>query len=394
MTLPSGSSEPMPDTPEARRYNRIKRYLSVFDFLLGLAFLLVLLFARTRGGLRWTDAVRDYALAGSREHYTLAVFLYVVMLLAAGKLLGLALDYYSFHLEHRYHLSNQKFPSWVWDQVKEWLVSVVLAGIVVELIYATMRWSAEYWWLLAWGVFIVLILFFAQIAPVVLFPLFYKFEPLKNDELRDRLVRLGEQAGTKVRGVYEWKLSEKSKKANAALTGLGRTRRIILADTLLQNYSSDEIEAILAHELGHHVHGHIMRSILLQVATTFFGFWATAAVLHYAVDRQMFLYIADFADLPLLALVSTVMSFLLMPLLNGYSRYNERQADRYAIESIGDVEAFISSMNKLADQNLAERSPSRLVEWFFHSHPSISRRIAAAESYRADHTGVFRQKNS
>lgn len=382
MTLPTDSSERLPDTPEARRYNRIKRYVGVADFLLGLAFLLVLLFARTRGGLRWTEAVRDYALSGAREHYTLAVFLYVVMLLAAAKILSLALDYYSFHLEHRYHLSNQKLLSWLWDQGKEWLVGIVLAGIVVELIYATMRWSAQYWWLLAWGVFIVLILFFAQIAPVVLFPLFYKFEPLKNDELRDRLTRLGERAGTKVRGVYEWKLSEKSKKANAALTGLGRTRRIILADTLLENFSGDEIEAVLAHELGHHVHGHIMRSILLQVVTTFFGFWATAAILHYAVDRQMFVFVADFADLPLLALVSTVMSFLLMPLLNGYSRYHERQADRYALQSIADAGPFITSMNKLADQNLAERSPSRLVEWFFHSHPSISRRIAAAKAYR------------
>ena len=385
MTLPSGSPEKLPDTPEARRYNRVKRYLSIADFLLGLAFLLVLLFARTRGGFRWTEAVRDYAYAGARQHYVLAVFFYVVMLLVAGKLLGFALDSYGFHLERRYRLSNQKLRGWLWDQAKELLISIVLATIVVELIYATMRASAEYWWLIAWAVFIVLTVFFAQIAPVVLFPLFYKFEPLANDDLRDRLVRLSERAGTKVRGVYEWKLSEKSNKANAALTGLGNTRRIILADTLLEGYSSDEIEAILAHELGHHVHGHIVRSILLQVAITFFGFWATAAVLRYAMDQQhMFAVdrITDFANLPLLALVSTVMSFALLPLLNAYSRHNERQADRYCFQSIPDVGPFISSMNKLATQNLAERNPSPWVEWFFHSHPAISRRIAAAESFR------------
>jgi STE24 endopeptidase len=385
MTLPTDSTERLPDTPEARRYNRIKRYLSVADFLIGLGFLLVLLFARTRGGFRWSEAVRDYAYAGAGQRYALAVFLYVVILLAAAKLLGLALDYYGFHLEHRYHLSNQKLGSWLWDQAKEWLVGLVLAAIVVELIYATMRLSEQYWWLIAWAVFIVLTLFFAQIAPVVLFPLFYKFEPLKNDELRERLVRLSERAGTRVGGVYEWKLSEKSKKANAALTGLGRTRRIILADTLLENYSGDEIEAILAHELGHHVHKHIAWSILVQVVVTFFGFWATAEVLHFAVEQHhMFEHLIDFANLPLLALVSTVMSFLLMPLLNGYSRHNERQADRYCFRSIPDVGPFVTSMTKLAEQNLAERSPSPAVEWFFHSHPSISRRIAAADEFRRE----------
>jgi STE24 endopeptidase len=182
--------------------------------------------------------------------------------------------------------------------------------------------------------------------------------------------------------VYEWKLSEKSKKANAALTGLGKTRRIILADTLLTNYSDDEIEAVLAHELGHHVRRHILKGILLEIAITFVGFWAANEVLRYAVfQRHMFESLADFANLPLLALVSTVLSLALMPVLNAYSRQKEREADQYCFESIGSVEPFISSMNKLAEQNLAERSPSRLVEVLFHSHPAIAKRIEAAQEY-------------
>ena len=230
--------------------------------------------------------------------------------------------------------------------------------------------------------FICLFVFFAQIAPVVLFPLFYKFKPLENEDLKSRLVKLSERAGTRVRGVYEWKLSEKSKKANAALTGLGQTRRIILADTLLENYSPEEIEAVLAHELGHHVHRHIVKSIFVQAAVTLVGFWAANAVLRYAVeDRHMFDSLSDFANLPLLALVSTVLSFVLMPALNAYSRSKEREADRYCFQSIPDIEPFITSMNKLAEQNLAERTPSRVVEWFFHSHPAISKRVAAAEQW-------------
>ncbi len=382
MTMVAGSTEQLPDTPEARRYNRIRRRLSIADFLLGLAFLLLLLFVTTSRGARWSEVLRDWAWMGARQHYVLAVFFYVGLLLLIGKLLGLPLDYYGFRLEHRYNLSNQKLRSWAWDELKGWLVSLVLAGIVAELVYWTIRAAPQRWWLFAWAVFTGLSVFFVQIAPVVLFPLFYKFQPLENEELRQRLVRLSEHAGARVREVYEWKLSEKSTKANAALTGLGRTRRIILADTLLAHYSPDEIESILAHELGHHVHGHIRKGILVQAVITFFGFWATAELLRYAVEqRHMFQTLSDFANLPLLLLVGTVISVLLMPALNAYSRRNERQADRYALQSIPDVAPFISSMEKLARQNLAERRPARWVEWLFHSHPAIWRRIRAAEVF-------------
>ena len=241
-------------------------------------------------------------------------------------------------------------------------MGLVLAGIVVELLYFMIRQSPQHWWIITWAVFMVLFIVLAQIAPVVLFPIFYKFEPLENEDLRRRLVQLSEHAGTRVRGVYRWKLSEKSKKANAALTGLGRTRRIILADTLLDNYAPEEIEAVLAHELGHHVHRHILKSIFVQAGITLLGFWVANWVLHYTVDHHMFNLeeLSDFANLPLLALTATALSLLLMPALNAYSRYNERQADRYAFESIASVEPFISSMNKLAQQNLAERTPSKM----------------------------------
>ena len=344
--------------------------------MLGLGFLVLLL------ATGWSGTLRDLAYRAAFQNYTIAVFLYVVMLMAIGKLLGFGLDYYGFRLEHRFQLSNMRVRAWVWDEAKGFLVGVILAGVVVELLYLIIREFSQYWWLIAWAVFLGLFVVLAQLAPVVLFPIFYKFAPLENDELKARLVRLSEKAGTRVRGVYQWKLSEKSKKANAALTGLGSTRRIILADTLLEGYSSDEIEAVLAHELGHHVHKHILKSIAVQAATTFVGFWAANWVLHYAVDRlHTFETLSDFANLPLLALVSTVLSFLLMPALNAYSRFNERQADRYAFESIASVKPFITSMNKLADQNLAERAPSRWVEWFFHSHPAISKRVQAAEAW-------------
>ena len=377
------------DTPEVRKYNRIRRWLEIGEFLLGLGFLVVLV---VTGGSSW---IRDLAYRGAFQSYVLAVFLYVFILAFIVKLLGLGLDYFAFRLEHRYRLSNQKPRAWMWDQVKGFLVGLVLASLLVELLYFIIRQFPQHWWLLAWMGFLAVAVLLAQLAPVVLLPIFYKFEPLENDELKLRLTHLGERAGTRVRGVYRWKLSEKSKKANAALTGLGSTRRIILADTLLDNYSADEIEAVLAHELGHHVHKHIAKGIAMQAAVTFLGFWAADLVLRYALEsRHMFETLSDFASLPLLVVTFAMLSFLLMPALNAFSRRNERQADHYAFENATHISSFISSMNKLADQNLAERTPSRWVEWWFYSHPAIARRIAAAELWAranaADSVGAGR----
>src|ERR1700728_1356112 len=378
----SGSTPPTPDSPEARRYNKILRWLGITDFVVGSAFLILLLITG------WTDWLRDFSLRRGFQNYTLAVFLYLFFLLFISKALGFGFDYYGFRLERRFQLSTQKFRSWLWDEAKGFLVGLVLGGIVVELLYFMIRQSPQHWWFITWALFMGLFILLAQLAPVVLLPIFYKFEPLDNEDLRRRLVQLSEHAGTQVRGVYRWKLSEKSKKANAALTGLRGTRRIILADTLLDNYAPEEIEAVLAHELGHHVHKHILKSILVQAGTTLLGFWVANWVLHYAVDRHMFEELSDFANLPLLALTATALSLLLMPALNAYSRYNERQADRYAFESIDSVEPFISSMNKLALQNLAERTPSKWIEALFHSHPAISKLVAAAEAWdRAQGTG-------
>jgi STE24 endopeptidase len=364
------------DSPEARQYSRIQRWLSVSDTTLGIAFLIVLL------ATGWTRDLRDLTFRIAHEHYVLALFFYVLLLTVISKGLSLALDIYSFRLEHRFHLSNQGTASWIGDEIKGWLLGLVLMTLLAELVYAIIRLSLSYWWLIAWAAFTALFVIFAQLAPVVLFPIFYKFVPLQNQELRERLVRLSERAGTRVRGVYEWKLSEKSKKANAALTGLGNTRRIILADTLLQNYSDDEIEAVLAHELGHHVHGHILKSIVLQMVVTFLGFWAANEALRYATyQAHMFDMLSDFANLPLLALVSAAISLVLMPALNAYSRFNERQADRYCWKSVASVDPFITAMDKLSAQNLSEKTPSRVVEVLFHSHPAISRRIQAARRF-------------
>lgn len=369
---------PTGDSSEARRYNRISRGLGIADAALGLVLMAILLVTGLSKGLR------DLSFSLGVENYALALLIYVLALSVIGKLLGFALDYYSFRLEHEYHLSNQKLRGWIWDQFKGFLVGLVVASILAELLYFAIRQWPQSWWIISWFFFLALFVLFAQIAPVVLFPIFYHFKPLDNDRLRDRLTLLGQRAGTRVRGVYEWMLSEKSKKANAALTGLGSTRRIILADTLLANYTDDEIEAVLAHELGHHVHKHIVKSLVVQAGISFVGFWLLKLVVRFSYQQESwFSSQYDFANLPLIVLVTTMLSLALMPALNAYSRFNERQADRYAWQNIASIQPFVTAMNKLADQNLAERNPPRWIELLFHSHPPISRRITAAEAWAA-----------
>jgi STE24 endopeptidase len=194
------------DSLESRRYNRIKRWLGFADAVIGFVLLAVLL------ATGWTGWLRDLAERGAWQNYSFAVFLYVLMLMLISKAIGLPLEYYGFRLEHRYNLSNQKFRSWLWDECKSFLVGLALAGIVVELLYMLMRETPQHWWLIAWAVFLGFAVLLAQLAPVVLFPMFYKFEPLENEELKRRLIVLSERAGTRVRGVYKWHLSEKARK--------------------------------------------------------------------------------------------------------------------------------------------------------------------------------------
>jgi STE24 endopeptidase len=363
------------DSPEAREYNRVQRQLTIADALLGLAMLAIILVTG------WSADFRDitFRLSGG-SNYVLALFLYVFLLSVISRIVSLPLDYYGFRIEHRYNLSNQKLNGWIADEAKSYLLGLALSTVLTQVIYLLIRTEPTYWWIWAWALFLGLFVALAQLAPILLFPLFYRFRALENESLRDRLTRLSERAGAKVRGVYEWNLSEKSRKANAALMGLGRTRRIVLADTLLENYTEDEIEAVLAHELGHHAHNHILKSILVQAVISFVGFWVVKTALRKPYP-EWFSSQADFANLPLILLVATVMSLLLLPILNTYSRFNERQADQYAWKSIASVEPFLTAMNKLAVQNLAERVPARWVEILFHSHPSTSRRIEAAERW-------------
>ena len=368
----AGGGGPPEDAAEARRYHRLQRRMAVADVALGLGVMGVILAAD------WTSDFRNFAVRLAGDRYAVALFLYTSILLLLTKFLGLGLDYYGFRVEHRYHLSHQRLRGWAWDQTKGFALTFLFSQALVQLVYLLIRLQPQWWWVAGWILVMLISVLLAQIAPVLLFPIFFRFRVLTDEELTTRLTRMCERAGARIRGVYEWRLSEKTKKANAALMGLGRTRRIVISDTLLAACNHDEIEAVLAHELGHHVYRHMWKAIAVQGAVTFFGFWCLKLAVRWAaLDWKRYAQI-DFANLPLMILVATAISVLLAPVMNAYSRFNERQADAYAWQTLGTVQPFCSAMEKLAALNLAEREPSRWVEILFHSHPATARRMKAA----------------
>ena len=371
---------------KATRYHRLRRRADLLGTAAAGAVLLTL--ALSDGSAR----LRELAAALSqwvpeRLNDVVMVMLVTLLVMLILAIVELPFAYYHGHrLEHRYGLSTQTTSHWFSDQGKGVLLGIALAVLGTAVIYYALREWPDHWWWISAAVFAVATIGLAQLAPVVLLPIFYKFKPLDRPALVERLVKLAASARTNVNGVFEWVLSSHTKKANAALAGLGRTRRILLSDTLLADYSEDEIEVILAHELAHHVHHDLWRGIAVQALALFGGFFAGHVILTAFAEPLGLRGISDPAGLPALLLVGGVWTFLLLPVVNAVSRAQERAADRYALTTTRNVDAFVTAMKRLSQQNLAEEYPSKIVRFLFYSHPPIPERIDAARAFgRGEH---------
>jgi STE24 endopeptidase len=371
---------------KATRYHRLKRRARVAGLLLGSSALVGLVLSG--GAIRLRDGAEAVARAvplapGWEPWVVVALFVTVLVLLAETIAFPLA-AYRGYLLERRYGLGTETFAHWMRDHLKTVGLGLLFGIVAAQAVYWALREYPAWWWLLAPGMSSVFSVLLAWAAPVLLFPLFYRVVPLQREALRERLLRIARQAGTRVLGAYEWKLGERSRAANAALVGIGPTRRILLSDTLLAEYTDDEIEVILAHELAHHVHGDIRNGLLLDAVLTL----ATLLVLHGALwlawEPLGFRGPADVAGLPFLLMVGGLWSLSFVPLLNAMSRSHERRADRFALDLTRNPAAFISAMKRLGQQNLADEWPSRLSEVLFHSHPPLPQRIAAARAWMPD----------
>jgi STE24 endopeptidase len=379
-----------PESPDIERQSRAKEYarlrlrLSLSGMGISTAGILVLLVSglgnwlsdllRAPVWLRWQPV---------SGWYPLQILAYVLLIVLVYEAITAPLRYYGgYVLTHRYDLSTMSRGAWLKDHCKGLGLSVVLELVVIELVYVLLALQPESWWLWVALVLIVFSVVMTALAPVLILPLFYKFTPLPEGELTGRLLALAQRARTHVRGVFILHLSDKTTAANAALMGLGRTRRIVIGDTMLDRYTTDEIEVVLAHELGHHVHHDLQTLLCGQSLFLLAGLFLANLAFHWSVQVQHFYPgLADSSTLPFFFALVSLCGLLVMPLSNGLSRAVEYQADEYALQATHKVEAFKSAMVRLTNQNLAEVEPAALIEWLFHSHPSLLKRLQHAETF-------------
>ena len=362
----------------AKEYASIRRSYMLLDLILGAILLLAWLV------LDWSTTLRDWIHSWTQISW-IAVLVFGYIFGAAFTILDLPLSYYTgYVLPHRYQQSNQDLKGWILDMIKNLMLSAFLGGILLEIVYLVLLSAPESWWLWTAGILLLFNILLANLAPVLLLPIFYKFTPLGEEyqDLTKRLLDLANKTGTNVAGVYRFDMSKRTKAANAGLTGLGNTRRIILGDTLLDDFQVDEIETVLAHELGHQKNHDIPLGMIFQTILTLGGLYLTSLCLIWGVSVLGFRSISDIAALPLFALFLGLYGLLTMPISNGFSRWRENLADEFALQVTGKAEAYKSALIRLSNQNLAEVDPEPWVEFLLYSHPALKKRIARAESFR------------
>ncbi len=358
----------------SKRYSLQKYILTLLGLTITIIYLLFM-------GFFGSNILKHLISFATINEYLL-IAIYIFLFIVIIDVITIPLSFYrGFVLEHMYGLSNQKISGWLKDELKKFLISLPLVIVMVEILYIFLRNFPDSWWIFVTMIWIFFSVIMAKLAPVLIFPLFYKSVPLENKELKEGLESLAKGTGINIQGVYKIDLSKNTKKANAALAGMGSTRRVLLGDTLLDSYSPAEIKSVFAHELGHHVYQHIWKMLAIGTVSGFFGF----AVCHLVLTKVVVVFgyqnIHDIAAFPVVCMALAVSGFILLPMQNAISRRFERACDKYAIEKTNDPEAFISTMEKLAEQNLADRAPNRVVELLFYSHPPISKRIEMAKEH-------------
>jgi STE24 endopeptidase len=362
------------DEVRARRYHRRQFGLTLADLALG-----VLLLAWWSGS---GAATRVAAVLTSGLHSPAAIVGAMTLIVGASQaLLTFPLDFVGgFVLPRRAGLLTQSLGGWLGDRAKALGIGGVLGLLSVQIVYTLLRWSPDRWWLWAGGILALGIVLLAAVVPVWLVPLFYRLTPLEDPALRTRILGLASRMGVRAAEVAVADFSRKGRTANAAVVGLGRTRRILVSDTLLREFPAEEVEVVLAHELGHHARRHVAKGLLLQSVLVIAALWTADRALRGGAGPLGLAGPADPAGLPFLALVVTALGLLATPVVAAWSRRLERQADRVALDVTGAPHAFVAAMERLGRLNLAERQPGRLRELLFATHPSLEARIAAGRA--------------
>jgi STE24 endopeptidase len=367
----------------ARRYSRLREALAVLIPLAGWLFDGAMLLSGASARLAaFADRV-----APARP---VADAVYTLLFRLLARLFLLPLAYLAdYALEHRFGLSTQDHRGWLVDRAKATALGLAFELPITLVSYATIRRSPRRWWLILSGLALPFTVLLAQLYPVLIAPIFNRFTPLDDPGLVERVRALAARAGVPVADVVRMDLSRQTRKANAFFAGVGPTRRIALGDTLLERFSPDEVEVIVAHELAHQLHRDVWKGVALGSAVTLGGAFALSRLappLARRLGRRTGVArIDDVASLPLFGLLLGLIGAASLPLASAFSReLVERPADRRALALTGRPDAFVSAMRKLAEQNLADPDPPRLIHLLLHSHPSVAERIAMAQAVAAN----------
>jgi STE24 endopeptidase len=353
---------------KAKKYNNIKLALSLSGMAIDLAFWLVLIFS----GL---NIILSRFSQGFTDHLFIHFYIFAGILGIVNLVIKMPLSFYGgYVVEHKFSLTTQKFGQWLWEQLKGFLVGIVLGFILMTIFYYLLWKQPTLWWFYLWLFILAFSILLSRLAPVLIFPLFYKFKPLENEAIKERINSIARKNKLHISGIFQFNLSKTTKKANAAFTGIGKTKRVILGDTLLDNFSEDEIETVFAHEVGHYRYKHLWKGIAINSALSLAGLFLVYVV--YSAKMRHLDYLPQQLEaLPYLGLLLYIYGFITGPISNAISRHFEYQADNFAVTETSKPEVYKGCLEKLADLNLADQQPHPLVEFLFYSHPSIEHRI-------------------
>jgi STE24 endopeptidase len=350
-----------------KRYNRIKLVISIFSLILDFMLWLLVLFLLS-------EPLANYAYRLT-AHPLIQFYIFSGILGIGFSLIHFPISFYSgYLLEHQFSLSNQSIWDWIVEKLKGLAVSLILGTIILTVFYLLLWQYPRMWWLGIWLFILLFSILLSLLTPLILFPIFYKFKPLENVSLKDRIQKFATKWKIPIAGVYQFDLSKNTKKANAAFAGLGKSRRIILGDTLINNFSEDEIETVFAHEVGHYRHRHLVKGILINSLISLTGLFLVFHIYQFYLLSHQFVN-HQLEAIPFLALLMVIYGLISSPLGNMISRKFEYQADQFAVFSTKGQEFFKNSLKKLSQLNLADETPHPLVEFLFYSHPSIQKRI-------------------
>ncbi len=361
------------------QYTLAKAGLQQVELVCDAVLLLLVLFSGVLPGVleRFSDRFGASA-------WALAAFLFLVGM--ALSVPGLPLDWYAqFRLEHRFGFNTTTPKLWWIDRLKGLLLSVALGYPLLVLVLKFVAWTGRWWWLWAWGALLAFQLAMAVLAPVLILPLFNKFTPLPEGSLRERLLKLAERTRFRARSVQVMDGSKRSRHSNAFFTGFGRFRKIVLFDTLIQQLAEPELEAVLAHEIGHFKKKHILKLLAGSVVASLVGFYLLAWLAQQAWFYRGFGFDpANIAPaLLLFGLLSGVAGFWFSPLAHWWSRRYEYQADAFAARVMEEPNSLVAALRKLNEKNLSNLTPHPLYSGFYYSHPTLLEREQALMAGRA-----------